>query len=251
MKNIHIIPTDKPSKIYSKDHNYKLANSTIAMDWYISSVGYKPQNIYITSDEEIKNGDSVILKNGRLTKAETRHGTLGFQTIDGIAFLYFQDGDKKIIITTDKYLIAVGVQAIPDEFLEWFVKNTRCESVKVESVCLDETSFMYNIITYEIIITEEEINPFELPKALPDDVFNEFLEHKQETLAQAAQNYLHKVADGLRTTGYADEDFVEDAKWQAKNMYSEEEVLEFLNFWTDASKEWGLASAWFEQFKKK
>ena len=38
---------------------------------------------------------------------------------------------KKIILTTNQDLIKDGVQAIDDEFLEWFVKNPSCEEVKV------------------------------------------------------------------------------------------------------------------------
>ena len=62
MKNIHLIPTDKPSRLYSKDGNHIL-DTTMAIDWYISSACYKPQNIYITSDEEIEEGDWCLLNN--------------------------------------------------------------------------------------------------------------------------------------------------------------------------------------------
>ena len=51
--------------------------------------------------------------------------------------LYFVNGTKakreeckKIILTTDKELIKDGVQAIDDDFLEWFVKNPSCEEVE-------------------------------------------------------------------------------------------------------------------------
>ena len=40
-------------------------------------------------------------------------------------------GSKKIILTTDQDLIKDGVQAIEDEFLQWFVKNPSCEWVEV------------------------------------------------------------------------------------------------------------------------
>ncbi len=69
MKNIHVLPTDKPSILYAKDDNYKLANSTMAMDWYISSAGYKPYNICITSDvADINENDYIITKDGRLVQ---------------------------------------------------------------------------------------------------------------------------------------------------------------------------------------
>jgi hypothetical protein len=74
------------------------------------------QNIYITSDEEIKEGDWVIDNNGLLAKVITE---LTWHFINY----------KKIILTTDQSLD--GVQAIDDDFLEWFVKNPTCESVVV------------------------------------------------------------------------------------------------------------------------
>ena len=128
MKNIHILPTDKPSRLYSKDGNHKLDNSTIAMDWYISSVGYKPHHIYITSDEEIKEGDwyidtSVFKENIAIDRGiyQMKYFKWG---IEG------QGDCKKIILTTDQDLIKDGVQAIDDDFLEWFVNNPSCEEVK-------------------------------------------------------------------------------------------------------------------------
>ena len=39
-----------------------------------------------------------------------------------------------IILTTNKSLINDGIQAIDDEFLEWFVKNSSCEQINVEEV---------------------------------------------------------------------------------------------------------------------
>jgi hypothetical protein len=119
MKNLYLIPTEKPSNFYSIDGKHKLTNSTMAMDWYISSVGYKPHNIYITSDEEIK-GDWCYDEYNKVVFKNTGAGTPG--------------ASKKIILTTDQDLIAEGVQAIDDEFLEWFVKNPSCEKVKVSEL---------------------------------------------------------------------------------------------------------------------
>jgi hypothetical protein len=53
MKNIHILPTDKPSRLYTDSKN-NLNITDIEM-----KSGCK-QNIYITSSEEIKEGDWVI-----------------------------------------------------------------------------------------------------------------------------------------------------------------------------------------------
>ena len=123
MKNIHILPTEKPSILYGKDDNYKLANSTMAMDWYISSVGYKPYNLYITSDEKINYDDEQwLLVFGEYETYVDYHNE---------PTTYYND-HKKIILTTDQDLIKDGVQSIDDVFLEWFVKNPSCEFVEVE-----------------------------------------------------------------------------------------------------------------------
>lgn len=122
MKNVYLLPTDKPSRLYSKNGNHKLANSTMAMDWYISSACYIPHNIYITSDEEIKEGDWCIIVDaesafyGQLEKHKGKYPR--------------NNQWRKITLTTDPSL--VGVQQIDDEFLKWFVKNPKCEFVEVK-----------------------------------------------------------------------------------------------------------------------
>jgi hypothetical protein len=76
------------------------------------------KELFITSDEEIKDGEYCITKTNEVIRFKKSY-TQGF--------LY-----KKIILTTDQDLIKNGIQAIDDEFLEWFVKNPSCEEVEVE-----------------------------------------------------------------------------------------------------------------------
>lgn len=141
MKNIHLLPTDKPSRLYSKNGNYKLDNSTIAMDWYISSAGYKSHNIYITSDEitGFENDIWVILG----TRIWLWQNTMA---------LVSNNKPKTIILTTDTDLIADGVQAIDNEFLEWFVNNPSCEEIEVKRGFADGSAWGYNFLDYKIII---------------------------------------------------------------------------------------------------
>jgi hypothetical protein len=77
------------------------------------------QNIYITSDEEIKDGDWMIRDNEQPIKVRK-----DFFWDFGVRYY-------KIILTTDKDLIKDGVQSINDEFLQWFVKNPSCDKVEV------------------------------------------------------------------------------------------------------------------------
>jgi len=74
-------------------------------------------NTYITNEEEIKKGDWFLEKAGRQYPIQW----------NGKEKLNFHC--KKIILTTDQSLD--GVQAIDDDFLQWFVKNPSCESVDV------------------------------------------------------------------------------------------------------------------------
>lgn len=157
MKNIHVLPTENESRIRYNSFNkvYELCE----FPKYHTDIK-STHNIYITSDEEIKEGDWYLnieeydrIKNpfyGKLYKAN--------QSIKSVSTEY-KHNLKKIILTTDQDLIKDGVQAIDDEFLEWFVKNPTCEEV--------ETVFNNRGITgaekilktfgeYKIIIPKEE-----------------------------------------------------------------------------------------------
>jgi hypothetical protein len=189
MKNIHVLKTSKPSKLLKDlvDKTYQFKKEV--------SFGNRielPLNIYITSYEEIKEGDWVITYNGLLAKVITE-------------FEWHFKNSKKIIITTDQDLIKDGVQAIDDDFLEWFVKNPSCEWVDFWKYMLGEYSTM----------TKEE--------------------SKQETLEEAvdrASLLEFPIKEWYRSDDYNREEitaardgFKRGAKWQAERMYSEEEVL--------------------------
>ena len=211
-RNIHIISTDKPSRLHLESNGLKLSrlqNTLVA------------QNIYITSDEEIKEGDYCVDGND--------------------IYGPYEDGDIatnkfiKIILTTDSQLIRYGVQAIDDEFLEWFVKNPSCEEVYTSIMKTKPRGSNDEWKTeYKIIIPKEE--------------------PKQETLEEAAFNF---TAGKPVKEVYSRMDFVKGAKfgakWQADRMYSEEEVLELI--WKYETRKtsmvgYGNVKKWFEQFKK-
>jgi hypothetical protein len=147
MKNIHIIPTDKPSRL-SILNSGKLNFGAEIM----SSSNSKPQHIYITSDEEIKEGVDQWYLDKFLNKPYNSGGS------------QYSSKQDVIILTTDQDLIKDGVQAIDDEFLEWFVKNPSCEEVEVKhfGTCCGNQSITqcincekYNPI-YKITIPQEE-----------------------------------------------------------------------------------------------
>jgi hypothetical protein len=174
MKNIHVLPTDKSSRLcIGYKNNLCLSESDLP---YVKDDKWKtfPQNIYITSDEEIKEGHWCYYLNhlggGNIVCQAYKHsldkrmlfddGTFNRKKGEGITPLEAEC--RKIILTTDKDLIKDGVQDIDDEFLEWFVKNSSCE--KVEVIPLSKSSGYYDenavwhwdFLAYHIIISKEE-----------------------------------------------------------------------------------------------
>jgi hypothetical protein len=138
MKNIHLLKTSKPSKLLKDlvDKTYQFKKE----DTFGNRIEL-PLNIYITSDEEIKEGDWV-----------TNGLTIMIANLDGQPTMDDYHPWKKIILTTDQDLIKDGVQAIDDEFLEWFVKNPSCEFVEINKYAYAKPNFG----NYKIIIPKEE-----------------------------------------------------------------------------------------------
>jgi hypothetical protein len=245
------------------------------------------QNIYITSTEEIKEGDYGFDEVHKCVVKITK------ELINN--YLY-----KKIILTTDAQLIKDGVQAIDDKFLEWFVKNPSCEEVEV-----DKGYRGVNLFNYKIIIPKEELHSMDdevecnmcggYMYLLPDNSMyvctnsectrcyeEEDEEPEQETLEEAKQEQKQHLIDLMRldeqetleevavncwAEGAWDnrddftDGFIEGAKWQQeqdKNKYSEEEVSNIVeqtiekfykHIYVETKSE--MKELWFEQFKKK
>jgi hypothetical protein len=271
MKNIHLIPTPNPSRLGGLEYiindqgidkrafKLKLWNKLIP-NKDLKDVGYIPLNLYITSDKEIKEGDYVLYHEDKISQV------LGIN-IDELKLDrggVWRSSCKKIILTTDQDLIADGVQAIDDEFLEWFVKNPSCESVEVkkENICarchsndVDEcwsakecSDGRYDKIRYKIIIPQEE--PKDVVLGYKTSLVAQMLdkigleEPKQETLAEAAEKFWDKLS--------FDDAFKAGAKWQQERSYSEEDLRNAYRWGTTVNhgtKE--HFNEWFEQFKKK
>ena len=175
---------------------------------------------------------------------------------------------QKIILTTDQDLIKDGVQAIDDEFLEWFVKNPSCEEVEIENVYDkflngDKRSVSDFRKKYKINIPKEEPKQCDICKRAPrlegtnkcescysvvrhvleqdpelKDKLLPDLRKKQETLEEVAEKEFPLLDTQFCRTGATEEEnfqllghrksFIKGAKWQAEKMYSEEEVGELL-----------------------
>jgi len=259
MKNIHVIPTEKPSRLFKFANQLHL--DTIPKDYY------KKYQIYITSDEEIKEDDYYLGDDNHIYCLVTTVNSNG----------------KKIILTTDQDLIADGVQAIDDEFLEWFVKNPTCEYVEVdESKYFDGSHGEYIIIIPQEEPKQETLTYTEAAKK-EERIFNSTMMSKQETLEVAAENFanskewidggasnwvqfsfkkgakwqservdreIEEAAANLADPNICKTDnWIAGAKYQAERMYSEEEVKRILMKTGNYTKI--SLDSWFEQFKKK
>ena len=248
MKNIHLIPTDKPSRLILQDTELYLSK------YMEENEGFSEfnQNIYITSDEQIKEGDYFLYDGTgiRYKSNGTEYHGRDLCHISGNR-RYPISKSKKIILTTDQDLIKDGVQTIGDEFLEWFVKNPNCEWVEITKDKIRQDKEFndishWNIYKYKIIIPQEK--------------------SKQETLEEAAENAFvifqneNPIVPQKHILPFK-LGYIESAKWQAERMYSEAiefaEWIRIKDFQTTSKNNWiGLDMKYyttqelFEQFKK-
>jgi len=205
MQNIHILPTDKPSRLY-----YYKNNLFFTTESHFNVPSMKYQNIYITSDEEIKDGDWMIRGNEQPTLV-----TPNFFWDFGVRYY-------KIILTTDQDLIEDGVQKIDDEFLEWFVKNPSCESVEIgegtryEDEWIDNEDggeiYQHQYCCYKIIIPERGITITHVGKP------------KQEKINMNTHyvDFSNPNADKISSSS--------TTSFKQERMYSEEDMIRFAEF---------------------
>jgi hypothetical protein len=253
MKNIHILPTDNQYKgSISLTPDGRLTTNVL--------IGI-PQHIYITSNEDIKDGDWCLSKLNEVVRFGKKF----------TASLY-----KKVILTTDQDLIKDGVHAIDDEFLVWFVKNPSCESVEVNYDVFEKTGKI-SVWEYDIIIPQEEQctcklgEPYNnacckvhgsIPKEKPKQIkcyCGHTITCDCEPLQETLEEFINQsnTPEGLDQFSY-DKGLEDGAKWQKERM--EEDMINFAHFYfkeefnstmqtNKLTKE--LLSEWFEQNKNK
>jgi hypothetical protein len=275
MKNIRVLPTDKPSRLYF-DVVTKELHLQKRLSLNATSFPIEKRNIYITNDEE------TLSNNGDYYLGYPNYNTIHKWNMEGM-HENKQVWIKKIILTTDQDLIKDGVKAIDDEFLEWFVKNPSCEKVGVINTFDYNKKHFVEHSGYKIIIPKEEPKKtLEKYSERFDNKENELLEGvfnpenwgkriieepKQETLEEALERIrqesftccsLSKSINYVTVGEREKTAFYKGAKWQAERMYSEEEVRNIVeqtiekfykHRYVETKSE--MKELWFEQFKKK
>lgn len=213
------------------------------------------KELYITSDEEIKEDDYRMNVQRSYFKKSDKEGLEYYNKRNDVF--------KKIILTTDQDLISDNVQAIDKEFLEWFANNSSCEYVEVQK-------FNGFAEVYLTSIPKEESN-----YNMKDEI--EWLSNNPQCKQiESCSNSLSKkcicpkeetLEEAMNQEGYMESDYdkiwrdgVEfGSKWQAERMYSEEEVISIFKEW----EEFNIVQdsfdgqddltfiEWFKQFKNK
>jgi hypothetical protein len=229
MKNIYIIPTDKTGN----KRFFHVTNDLLEMQW---------QHIYITNDEEIKEGDWFyfpieIIENEKGHKYVSNDWS---KFSDILYSLYA----KKIILTTDGNLIKDGIQAIDNEFLEWVFKNPKCDFVEVKPLLSNNGRAFYG---YKIITPEEPIS------------FESFDKEKSEAITKEGQKVVRELQSIIQEETLKEVAKVEP---QQEKRYSEEDVKKIaFDFYYDMSHKLGVpeylitenatnVDVWFKKFKK-
>lgn len=214
MKNIHLLPTDKPSRLYlGQNNNFVLGiiqNATQS-----KNEGFTNQHIYITNNETIKEGDWFFVQTPNISDGNLVAKSLGFGKSAWSSHILTKSTDekgyhpsncKKIILTTDQDLINDGIQAVDNIFAEWFVRNPDCKFVEIATEFDDDFGAPY----YVICIPKNESKSQTLEKREP---YWDLVDKKaQQNNTIDLDAYAKGVIDG--------------AKWQAERMYSEEEILQ-------------------------
>jgi hypothetical protein len=160
-KNVHLIRTDGPSR---------LGRFVDTGNLFLRTPNDLPRgenvHVYITVEEISGLENNIwVYNNGRVWFWQNTMA------------LVSNNKPRKIILTTDPILIQSGVQAIPDDFLEFLVQNPSCESVGVELF----PKFSNNL--YGIILPKEE----------PKQEFTSVIPQEQNTISFVQDNGAREI----------------------------------------------------------
>jgi hypothetical protein len=121
MRNIHTI--ERPTLEIFGVMPYGKSETQYQIECFLAS-----RNVYITSKETPKKGDYMLYGASTIVKCE-----IDIDTTTEHFKMYGMGAREKIIMTTDTKLIVDNVQAIPSEFIEWFMKNPNCKFAEYEN----------------------------------------------------------------------------------------------------------------------
>lgn len=222
MKNIHILSTDNPSRLVKIYNDVNRETFTLKLDVEVNDLFKEYVNIYITSDEEIKEGDWVITPTNDIIEWAK----------------VFRPNGKKIILTTNTKLIRYGVQKIDDEFLEWFINNSSCEEVEVvDGIYFDDVEW---ISCYKIIIPKKETKP----KTMLESLQEYFKNTPKEKVLEDWNGFQHLDEEGITVKEFLENQKQTDEKGRPLTYWG---GLEERKQETVEESAWKLAKQKFEK----
>lgn len=191
MKNVHLLQTEVyPAKL-QLDRDYGTLK-ILDEPCVINGQDFVGANLYIISNELYTVG-WYLDNNNHITKTTTKQES---------AWEYQQKW-KKIILTTDQNLIKDGVQALDDEFLNWFIKNQKREIPIITTIVNNESRFTTSIgfeswrkeeSEQERVYSEEDMR--ECWKAAFEESFNKWVKRKPKTTFKKWLNQFKKSSNG-------------------------------------------------------
>ena len=236
MKNVHLLATPNPSRLY-----YLGNSSELTLSKYTSlfrAFERSTQHLYITANGKFNRGDYVT-DGIEVMKASPK-------LVDAQGLIDRREW-KRIILTTDSALINERVQAIPEEFLKWYIKNQNCEKIEtveksrccgrcngVDDLCFtDMTCALHQGRGCETCYGKRVEYSINLPK---DEIMERFIQNaKQETLEEAidkASLLEFPIKEWYRSDDYNREEitaardgFKRGAKWQQEQDAKEIKLL--------------------------
>lgn len=127
MKNVFLLPTESPSRLY----HHGISELSFTKKNCIWEEG---RHLYITSEEDIEEGDWFIFYSKQLGWPPKVYRHNGLDIHNFIKVYEDMSVDpmdcSRIVLTTDSLLVD-DVQEISDDFLQWLVENPGCEEVEV------------------------------------------------------------------------------------------------------------------------
>lgn len=254
MKNLYLLPSNKPSRILRSNIYGDITFLDPSKEFKFDQENWTFLDLYIISNEEIK--DTRLFKDKwQLEKGQMLNK---FPT-----YLTDLSECKLVIMTTDSDLIKDGVQEIDDEFLKWYIKNLSCETIEVtfETLWLNkrfggtwqpftDENANQRKKNYKIIFPKEGIDFIERDSSdlQKQEISGKEIKQfdKQETLEEAAMeaSELGEYDRSFESTRKSY--FIEGVKWNQRqiikllkdNDYGNEPVFE-------------LIEEWFKQIEKK
>lgn len=197
MKNIFLIPTDNPSRIYVRND--------VTPPFYSNFQG-EALNIYITNDEEIKDGKNCIAFSSDDCEGE-------LETFNN--FVKYSRKPLKVVLTSDPKLETV--QQLTEEQLRDFVYNP-CEFVEVQKhfgkEYVDELDgFGYDIDYFSVSFPRENKKQQIIDIMKADEELGLYQDHL------AITRYFDKVLETL-TSGYAVKFVKQDWTFERSSGYA-------------------------------